>query len=412
MTAPTTDHRALFDSARALDIEAVAGVRLYRAGQRWRGPCPLCKSGARKKADGPFSVDRAQGFYKCFACDGRGDVVALEQVLRGGTAIEAAQRLVGGGLQARPAAPAVVRERKASKSGLDSVPNSASESGRAIEGQTSLAQRLWDQALAPPHRDDLKGLHPLRAYLTARGLAGAAMESALMRVRFAPRAFYGRDPFGEPMFLPAMVAQVVTESGPTGGVHLTYLDPQNGWAKTLIKPGKKMFGPQNDAQDRPGGVWLARPRAGRTLVVAEGIESALSAAQMQDRPCHVLAALSLNRLQGGWLGDKWGRKDPDLVRPDPDQPALTWDLGPGVIDEVLIAIDRDMSPIEVPVRGAGGKTVKVSLDGERRARICAGLAVAAWHARLGPGASVRAIAPPPGQDFNDALKNKNRLGEL
>ena len=123
-----------------------------------------------------------------------------------------------------------------------------------------------------------------------------------------------------------------------------------------------------------------------------------------------MAALSLNRLQGGWLADRWGRKNPDLVQADPDQPAVTWDVSEVGIDEVLIAIDRDMSPIDVPVRGPTGRTIKQSIDREKRAAICAALAVAAWRARLGPSVAVRAIAPPPGLDFNDALKQKLTLG--
>jgi hypothetical protein len=89
---------------------------------------------------------------------------------------------------------------------------------------------------------------------------------------------------------------------------------------------------------------------------------------------------------------------------------VTWDVAEAGIDEVLIAIDRDMSPIEVPVRGPTGRTVKRAIDGEKRAAICAGLAVAAWRARLGEGVAVRAIAPPPGLDFNDALKQQLTLG--
>jgi hypothetical protein len=380
-----------------VDIEAVAGVRLFRVGRRWRGACPLCGASAGKKGGGAFSVDKDQGLFKCFACDGRGDVIALEQALRGGTAREAAERLVGPGLALRPALPA---------------PAAAVRTSKASEGSKGLAQRLWDQALAPPHRDDARATHPLRAYFLGRGIEGPVMERALKRVRFAPRAYYGPDPFGEAMFLPAMVAQVVTESGPTGGVHLTYLDPQRNYAKTQIQPGKKMFGPQADLDGRPGGVWLARPSGAGTLVVAEGIESALSAAILLDRPCHVLAALSLNRLQGGWQGDPWGRKNPDQVLADPDQPALTWDLAGLGVTEVLIAIDRDMGAIEVPVRGLGGKTVKRRIDAEQRAAICAGLAKAAWRARLGEGVRIEAMAPPPGQDFNDVLKQKQSRGSL
>ena len=41
----------LFARAREADLEAVAGVRLFRAGRRLRGECPLCGASKGKKAD-------------------------------------------------------------------------------------------------------------------------------------------------------------------------------------------------------------------------------------------------------------------------------------------------------------------------------------------------------------------------
>jgi hypothetical protein len=111
----------------------------------------------------------------------------------------------------------------------------------------------------------------------------------------------------------------------------------------------------------------------------------------------VLAALSLGRLQGGWLLDQYGRLAADTPEADPASPALTW---PGV-REVIIAVDRDMKPVTVKARRATGGTYERELDGEMRARICAGLAEQAWR-RAGAN-RVRTIAPPAGMDFNDEL---------
>ena len=117
----------------------------------------------------------------------------------------------------------------------------------------------------------------------------------------------------------------------------------------------------------------------------------------------LLLAFGAAQLVWGPLADRWGRKDPDVVRPDPEAPAFTWPEPPGAPwGGVLVCVDRDMSPIRVKARkAAGGGSFDLSVDGEARARICAGLALAAW--RRAGSAHVRAIAPGAGRDFNDEL---------
>ena len=105
---PTADD--LFARARAVSIEAVAGVPLFRAGRRMRGGCPICGASAGKKADGAFSVDPEAGLFHCFACQRGGDVVELEKALGGGSARQAAERLAGG--SPAPRAPANRPERR------------------------------------------------------------------------------------------------------------------------------------------------------------------------------------------------------------------------------------------------------------------------------------------------------------
>jgi hypothetical protein len=205
-----------------------------------------------------------------------------------------------------------------------------------------------------------------------------------------------------------MVALVETPSGYTGGIHATYLAKVDGrWTKAPVQPAKRMHGPQKDSLGRPGGCWVVgRPdRPGLPMAdggarawLAEGIESAMSAAMLLGGSRRVLAALSLGRLQGGWLLDQYGRLAADTPAADPAVPALTW---PGV-DSVIIAVDRDMKPVTVKARAATGGSYERRLDGEDRARICAGLAEQAWR-RAGAN-RVRTIAPPAGLDFNDELR--------
>lgn len=372
----------LFARAREADIEAVAGVKLFRAGRRLRGECPLCGASKGKKADGAFSIDPQARVFKCFACDVGGDVVRLEQLLGGGTPREAAERLAG----PSPAAPRMRPQPERRRP----------EGDARVSRIQATCRALWNDA-TPRIRGTLA-----ETYLMARGISRDLVQQACAAgyVRFHPRATWGWDEAaGAIVTGPAMVGQVQAFSGPTGGVHCTYLRA-DGRGKAALTPAKRMWGPQRDGNGQPGCVWLTRPDAPGPLIVAEGIESGLSAAQLHGAPCRIAAALSLGALQGGWLSDKWGRIDPMAVSGDPERPAFTWPAA----GEVLVAVDRDMGSIEIKTRRLGGGTVRRRLEGEERARICAGLAQQAWR-RAGAD-RVRAIAPGAGRDFNDELRGR------
>lgn len=369
----------------AADIAAIAGVKLFRAGKRLRGPCPLCGASQTKRSGGAFSVDPAAKVWKCWACGEGGDAVTLEHKLNsrpGETLRDAARRLAG---EDRGGAPRPARS---------APPRPAADTEDERWKRASAAQ-LWRTG-APAAGS------PVETYLRARGICGRPLELALRQLRFSPEAYHSGPAEGG-VRLPAMVGLVRAPAGPTGGVHVTYLAP-DGRAKTARTPAKRMWGPQ--ARDgAPGGVWLTHPSAPGPLVAAEGIESALSAAVLLGRPCRVVAALALERLQGGWLADRWGRYDPDCVAADPDRPAFTWPEPPDAPwGEVLVCVDRDMSPIRVKARKAGGGTWKRPVDGDERARICGALAVQAWR-RAGASAA-RTLAPGAGRDFNDELRER------
>lgn len=398
----------LFERARGADIEAVAGVKLRRMGARLRGECPLCRDrpmpaavaaqaeGVRKskrKKSGPstrFSVDPRARVFHCFVCGAGGDVVTLEKLLRGGTLREAAERLVGAATA--PRAPAAVR------------PAARSEPWRA-EGTTPaerIAAETWREASR-----EIMGT-PAAAYLARRGIPSAIVRHlAEGWVRYHPAAKWAWDgDRGDWIRAPAMVKRLTfldTGAVPVRAIHCTYLTADG--RKAALEPAKRMWGPQKDSAGRPGGAWLTHPLGDGPLIVAEGIESALSAWALQGRPCRVVATLSLGALQGGWLTDKWGRIDPAAPAADPEKPAFVWDeptTRPW--GQVLIAVDRDMAPLRVKVRKLGGGTAEHWLDAEARARICAGLAVAAWK-RAG-ARDVRVIAPAAGRDFNDELLSR------
>lgn len=368
----------LFQRAnQAADMEKVAGVDLKRSGTRLRGPCPLCGG---DKLSTRFWADPKAKRWGCFGCGEKGDAVDLYARLQRLTPREAAERLAG---------PEPISAPKPRPAPAPAKPEAA-QSG---DWKRELAARLWREAKPA-------AATPVEAYLRGRGISGPVLDAALRQLRYHPRAYHSGSP-RQPVTAPAMIGLVRTPLGPTGGVHVTYLAP-GGRGKARLDPAKRMWGPQGRDM-APGGVWLSHPAAAGGLVVAEGIESALSAAMLLGEPRRVVAALSLGHLQGGWLADKWGRVDPDMIRPDPDKPAFTWPEDPAAPwGEVAIAVDRDMKPVRVRVRKGAGGTAEREIDGEARGRICGALACAAWR-RTGPNA-VRSVGPAPGRDFNDELR--------
>lgn len=392
----------LFDRAReAVAIADLAGqaVKLVRSGQELRGPCPVCQAGA-KSAMPPFAVNPAKGTFRCYGCEVWGDVVDLERRLRGGTPAEAARRLTGGGyetgqrLDARPP-----------------VAQGAGDESKAL-ARLRLAQEMLDEAR--PIAGTL-----VERYLRGRGIPQVVIAAAAPAMLFHPFAKAGWD--AEAMVwikAPAMLVRPVTqdpETGlavPTGGVHATYLKRDgSGRDKAL---GKKMWGPQHGPGGRPAGAWLIGPEAasggfarrGSGMAVGEGVETVLSVVALQLRRGEALracAALSLARLQGGEARDDEGCVDPYRAVPDPARPPFVWaPPAGGPWPEVLVAVDRDMSPVRVRGRTPRGRVIDYIRDGEVRARLCGHLAVQGW--RAAGARAVVAIQPPPGSDFNDELR--------
>ncbi|MBW8815578.1 MAG: hypothetical protein JF588_19325 [Caulobacterales bacterium] len=388
---------SVFDRARAkVSVEGYLGgenVKVAKAGKDLRGACVLCDGGTTK-----FCIlgKHGQAKWVCYGCERHGDVVDLVAAHRRMAPYDAARWLLGEDVP--HSAPARVA-KPAAPSGPSTSDKVAAEIWKAAQPFAgSLAER----------------------YLIGRGIAPGVVMLAAPQLRYhASAKHHWDDDAGQWVRAPAMVAQVVTEGPdgaavPTGGVHVTYLDRTTaGKATFRLRNGqfggsKLMWGPQHGADGRPGGAWLISetPAAGSRLVNAEGIETALSLATLAWRrgtAMRVCVALSLGRLQGGLLRDDDGCIDPWAPQPDPASPAFVWT--PPADDpwpEVLIAVDRDMAEVKARMRTGRGKPVDARLTAEVRARICGRLATLAWKAA--GAARVRAIAPPPGSDFNDDLR--------
>lgn len=385
--------RSLFDQARAavsIDALAASATDLRRAGGELRGQCPLCGAGKAKSAGAPFAVKPAKGTWRCYVCDAHGDVVDLERELRGGSPVEAARRLVGPGAQpgSLPAGP--VRPRPKPE-----VPKGPSASDRVAE---EILREARPFAGSPAER-----------YMAGRGIGAEVLALIGPQLRFHPNAKWGWDEgAGRWIRCAAMIAPVVVPAPdgtpvPTGGVHATYLAP-GGKGKAALDPAKRMWGPQG-ADGKRGVAWLAGdPRAapGTALTVGEGIETVASVLELSAiaRAGCAMAALSLDRLQGGILRDDEGRVDVFSPEADPERPPATW---PGRW-RVIAAVDRDMGELRVKGRTGRRKPCDFTLDGEARARLCARLALRGWMAAGAMDA--KAIQPGPGCDFNDELRRR------
>jgi phage/plasmid primase-like uncharacterized protein len=175
-------------------------------------------------------------------------------------------------------------------------------------------------------------------YLAARGLGGFTSPA----LRFLPHHRHAPTGTSWPVLLAAVTDPL---TGELRAVHRTFLRP-DGSAKAPVEPAKMTLGPTGGAVIR-----LAEPQPGRPLVLAEGVESAASAALILD--CPAWAAIAANNLARIIL--------------------------PPVVRQVVIAADND------PVG---------QREAERAAR--------RWQAE---GRRVRIATPnTAGTDFNDLLQ--------
>jgi hypothetical protein len=191
---------------------------------------------------------------------------------------------------------------------------------------------LWDECY--PAQDTL-----VAAYWRSRGLVESIPPSLRMHGMMRHRESGGSRP--------AMVGLVRhVKHGPVG-VHITYL-AIDGSMKATVEPVKRSLGPVGG-----GAVWLAP--AGKTLLVAEGIETAASGMQAGEMPaCAALSTSGLRTL-----------------------------LLPPIVQTVIILADND-----------------VNGDGQRAA-------VTAADRWLAEGRQVLITMPlEPGTDFNDVLRGQ------
>jgi hypothetical protein len=228
----------------------------------WHGsygmaPCPICQPERRKDQRGLSLSNGMCGILlvRCFkgGCNFR-DIAVAAGIYPGSY---------------RAPNPSLIAKRLA-------------EENAKTEKRAGQALRLWQEA------EPIKGTLA-ETYLRGRGITCPLPDT----LRFAPSCWHA-----SAQHLPALVAMV--EGSDAFAVHRTYLR-EDGSGKAKVNPPKAMLG-------RVGGGAVRLSEGDRKLVVAEGIETALSLASgLLRTPVTIWAALSTSGLRGLDLPEKPGR---------------------------------------------------------------------------------------------------------
>ena len=306
---------ALVERARAVDCVGLIGraVALRKGGRTHAGLCPF-----HNEKTPSFTV--WPDHWHCYGCGAHGDAIGfvMRHERRGFADAVAALAGAGGAAITRRAQVGGAAMRAAAEEDL--------------RQRTLSAQEIW-HACRPAQGT------PVETYLAARGIRVALPPT----LRFHPRLWHGPSQ----RHWPAMVAAVQDVERGLVGVHRTFLAP-DGRAKAPVQPAKMMLG-------RSAGCCVRFAVPAPTLLLAEGIETALSA--LQATGAAVWAALSL----GNFLAVEL----PQSVR------------------RVVILADQD----------------------EKDLAAAAALRARAAERLWRQGRTVRIARPPKGQDFNDVLRS-------
>ena len=194
-----------------------------------------------------------------------------------------------------------------------------------LPGNASLAlapgsEDLWRGTLRAAAARLWSNSHPLAGSIAETYLRSREIRDGSSELRFHPRTPHGRKPFTR--FAPALVAAVRDDVGLVG-VHRTFLG-RTGDRLATLDPARCALG-------RLGSGAVRLQPAGEVLGLAEGIETALSAAQLFGVPCwatlgterfrHVAIPASVSTLLLFLDQDAGGRRAEMLTRARPTRPA-------------------------------------------------------------------------------------------
>lgn len=332
------DHR--LSEAKAMPIADVAARleigNLRRAGIELVGPCPQC--GGRDR----FGLNTQTGLFQCRKDCGphsKGDQIALVQHALG-LDFRAALDWLCGPAQGLSDAERADRRAKARRSQEQQERYAAAARDRSIKR----ARDLWFAA------QPAEGT-AVRDYLTRRGIPQELLPALPPTLRFDPAAAYlvpvpgSKREFQTIHTGPAMVAAVTDPSGRVTAVHRTWLDLDQPKGKLVLTdpadpdlrlPDKKVLGSKKGSAIR-----LSTPANATTMIVAEGVETTLSALIAAHQPDDTAYWCGVD------LGNMAGRRQlgPGLKyagRPDMDD-GDAW-LPPPWVQRLVFVQDGDSDP--------------------------------------------------------------------
>lgn len=353
---------------------------LVRTGGELVGPCPGCGGTDR------FSINPRKVVFFCRGCDAKGDQIALVQLVLGMTFRDALDWLVGPP-QCLTAQQAEDRQRKADAFRKKREEEAARHRADAIRS----ARVLWGGALSAEGT-------AVADYLARRGLPlrdGARMPRCF---RFEPAARLVVPVPGPAREFravhegPAMLSAITAPDGSLTGVHRTWIDLSQPKGKVVVAhpfkdgetvPSKKVYGSK-----KGGAIRLFTPRATSIMVMAEGIETTLSAmvADTQQESTAYWAGVDLGNMAGQRKlgpGQKYAGI-PDLSDSDAFVP-------PAWVRRLIFVQDGDSDP----------KLTRAKLlSGLRRAMA------------LRPGLTAAIVHPGEGLDLNDLILGAEAISSI
>ncbi|SMO79167.1 DUF7146 domain-containing protein [Paracoccus laeviglucosivorans] len=373
------DHR--IEEAKAMPIADVVArlelSNLVRTGGELVGPCPQC--GGRDR----FGINLQSGMFQCRKECGpqaKGDQIALVQHVMG-MDFRAALEWLCGPAQGISDAERQERRRKAEENRR----RQDAKAQKMRESSISGARDIWFKA------QPAEGT-PVRDYLTLRGIDPMLYPTLPQVIRFDPQARYTIPVEGEAGKWrtihtgPAMVCAVVDAAYRVTAVHRTWLDLSQPKGKLILPdprregetlPAKKVLGSK-----KGGAIRFATPKDCDTMIMAEGVETTLSA----------LIAETVPGASAHWcgvdLGNMAGRaqRGPGLKYaglPDMDD-SEAW-LPPPWVRRLIFVQDGDSDP----------KLTRARLEtGLRRAML------------KRPGLRGSIVHAGEGRDLNDILMGK------
>jgi CHC2 zinc finger len=349
------------------DVVHLLGLSgLKRAGHELVGPCPRCGGTDR------FGVNLRKGLFQCRRCEAKGDGLALVMWDRGLGFHDALTWLCGPatGIDDAERQARIAKARAAMRAAED---RAVRETAKVIAD----ARRLWEQGQRPDGT-------AVEGYLARRSIDIHALGGFARCVRFHPDLPYAHHIDGRSQTIhrgPAMICAVQNAAGKFSALHRTYLDLDQPKGKALIRhpqTGEALDAKKGLGSKKGGAIRLSGARISDTLVMAEGIETTLSAWMGNPaRDAMFWAGIDLGNM-GGRKARGPGLRHAGL----PDMDDTLAFLPPAGVTRLIFVMDGDSDPA----------ATRATLEsGLRRAMLAR------------PGLRGQIVRAPDGKDLNDVL---------